>query len=98
MNAYEVLKNKTQDVINDQTISIPKDELKILLDSDQLRALKFYKNPEKDYSLAVSESACIDLIKSDKDIYRTLELLLRRVSVLKKVAQIFTMYGGLFHD
>ena len=95
---YDVLVAKQQDVLNDVVPKVSLSELDMLLDEDQLRALKYYKNPNPNYVPAVDEEDCISKIKSGDEIYRTLELLIRKIAVLKSVTEIFSMYGGLFCD
>lgn len=74
MNLVSILEDKAQKIIaGTEAVSISGEEMNVLCDPEQLRALKIYQDLPYGYHHATSAEECLELIRQGDSIYRTLE-------------------------
>lgn len=93
MNVLDILNAKREQICMDGDVKFSGDELNILCDPRQLRAMKLYIDFPNDYSSCSRVEDCVDKIKQGDSIYRTLEYCILRNRALVSIKEVFPFFG-----
>ena len=93
MNILSILVTKRDLIRGDSPVDFSGDELNVLCNPAQLRALKLYEPFPEEYHTSATLDDCITKIKQGDCLYRTLEYCIIRNCALNSIKEVFPSIG-----
>lgn len=92
MTIIEVLEGKQVLLKDTDSVHFSGEELNVLCDPAQLRALKLQQRIPKDFSLSSNVEECVTRVRGGDSIYRVLEYCILKNRALSSVCNVFGQF------